>query len=97
MCLLELESHRAGSYLTLEKSKSDSDRAKRGGSTGCGKRAHCSLYQKRLLPEGSLVGLSLKGYSCRGAWVAQWVKHPTLDFSSGHDPRVMRLSSMSGS
>ena len=21
----------------------------------------------------------------RGAWVAQWVKHPTLDFGSGHD------------
>ena len=20
-----------------------------------------------------------------GTWVAQWVKHPTLDFSSGHD------------
>ena len=23
-----------------------------------------------------------------GAWVAQWVEHLTLDFSSGHDPRV---------
>ena len=24
----------------------------------------------------------------RGAWVAQPVKHPTLDFGSGHDLRV---------
>ena len=24
----------------------------------------------------------------RGAWVAQMVKHPTLDFSSGHDLTV---------
>ena len=23
-----------------------------------------------------------------GAWVAQSVKHPTLDFGSGHDPMV---------
>jgi len=29
---------------------------------------------------------------CRGTWVAQSVKHPTLDFSSGHDLRVMRSS-----
>ena len=32
-----------------------------------------------------------------GAWVAQLVGHPALDFSSGHDPRVMGLSPMSGS
>ena len=31
---------------------------------------------------------------CGGTWVAQMVKHPTLDFSSGHDLRVLRLSSM---
>ena len=24
----------------------------------------------------------------KGTWVAQWVKHPTLDFSSGHDLTV---------
>ena len=24
--------------------------------------------------------------------MAQWVEHPTLDFSSGHDPRVAELS-----
>ena len=32
-----------------------------------------------------------------GTWVAQLVKHPTLDFGSGHDLRVMRLSRVSGS
>ena len=29
---------------------------------------------------------------CQGAWVAQFVEHLTLDFGSGHDLRVMRLS-----
>ena len=38
----------------------------------------------------------LRNYS-RGAWVAQWVKHPTLDFGSDHDLRVMRLSPLWGS
>jgi len=33
----------------------------------------------------------------RDAWVAQSVKHPTLDFSSGHDLRFMISSPMSGS
>jgi len=28
----------------------------------------------------------------RGTWVAQSFKHPTLDFGSGHDLRVMRSS-----
>ena len=28
----------------------------------------------------------------RGTWVAQAVKQPTLDFSSGYDLRVVRLS-----
>ena len=27
-----------------------------------------------------------------GAWVTQLVKHPTLDFGSGHDLRVLRSS-----
>ena len=36
-------------------------------------------------------------YSFRGTWVAQWVEHPTLDFGSGHDLRVMRLSPKLGS
>jgi len=32
-----------------------------------------------------------------GAWVAQSVKCPTLDFRSGHDLRVVRSSPVSGS
>ena len=34
---------------------------------------------------------------CWGAWVAQLVKHPTLNLSSGHDPRDVGLSPTSGS
>ena len=30
-------------------------------------------------------------------WGAQWVEHPTLDFSSGHDLGAMGLSPASGS
>ena len=33
----------------------------------------------------------------RGTWVAQAVKHLTLDFSSGHDPHVVGSSPTSGS
>jgi len=33
----------------------------------------------------------------RNAWVAQSVKQPTLDFSSGNDLKVVRLSPMLGS
>ena len=32
-----------------------------------------------------------------GTWVAQWVERPTLDFDSGHDPRVMGSSPLLGS
>ena len=35
--------------------------------------------------------------SIERCWVAQWVKHLTLDFGSGHDLRVMGASSPSGS
>jgi len=35
--------------------------------------------------------------SKRGLWVAQSVKHPTLDFGSGHDLGVLRSSPASGS
>ena len=35
--------------------------------------------------------------SSGGTWVAQSLKCPTLDFSSGHDLTVMRLSSTLGS
>ena len=37
--------------------------------------------------------VDLVGATC----VAQRVKHPTLDFGSGHDLRVMGLSPVSGS
>ena len=33
----------------------------------------------------------------RGAWVAQSVKHPTLDFGSAHDLRVPEIKPPSGS
>ena len=33
----------------------------------------------------------------RGTWVAQSIKHPTLDLDSGHDVRVMKFSPVSGS
>jgi len=39
----------------------------------------------------------LKNSLMRGAWVAQSVRHLTLDFGSGHDLRVMRSSPASGS
>ena len=32
----------------------------------------------------------------RGPWVAQSVKHPTLDSGSGHDLRVVRSSPVLG-
>ena len=31
--------------------------------------------------------------SAKGTWVAQLVKQPTLDFSSGHDLRILGMSS----
>ena len=40
---------------------------------------------------------SLNLHMVWGTWVAQSVEHQTLDFSSDHDPRVMGLSSASGS
>ena len=33
----------------------------------------------------------------QGTWVVQSVKHPTLEFGSGHDLRVMGHSSALGS
>ena len=33
----------------------------------------------------------------RGAWVAQSVEHLTLDLGSGHDPKVVGSSPVSGS
>ena len=39
----------------------------------------------------------IQKYQLRGTWVAQFVKHLTLNFGSGHDLRVMRLSPKTGS
>ena len=33
----------------------------------------------------------------RGTWVAQSITHPTLDFGSGRDPRVVGLGPTLGS
>ena len=40
------------------------------------------------LMTSSLTVVLFKRMLLRGAWVAQSVKHPTLDFSSGLDLRV---------
>ena len=37
------------------------------------------------------------GWGGVGTWVAHLVEHLTLDFSSGHDPRVVGSSPLSGS
>ena len=47
-------------------------------------------------PRQSGSSLFFKGPKTQGAWVAQSVKQPTLDFSSGHDLTVVRLSPVSG-
>ena len=39
----------------------------------------------------------VKKFISKGAWVAQSVKHPTLDFSPGHDLRGMGSSPYQGS
>ena len=39
----------------------------------------------------------LQSFRTQGHLVAQSVKHLTLDFSSGHDLRAVRLSPVSGS
>ena len=44
-----------------------------------------------------LGALGLKEWKVRGAWVAQPVKHPTLDFSSGHGLTVVSSSPASDS
>ena len=41
--------------------------------------------------------LKLRYITNRGAWVAHSAECPSLDFGSGHDPRVMGLSPMLGS
>ena len=45
----------------------------------------------------SHVLLHFNNFNQKDAWVTQLVKHPTPDFCSGYDLRVVRLSPMSGS
>ena len=39
---------------------------------------------------------SLKREDYKGTWVAQSLKHPTLDFGSGHDLMVREIKSRFG-
>ena len=43
------------------------------------------------------IMFKIKGLTYWGAWVAQFVKGPTLGFGSDHDLMVVRLSPTSGS
>ena len=45
---------------------------------------------------GSLL-LELPKTDSGGVWVVQSLERQTVDFGSGHDPRVMRSSPVSGS
>ena len=57
--------------------------------------ANTNGHEKRVIKRKiEIVFVRASGW---GTWVARSVKHPTLDFSSGHDFGVMRLSSVSGS
>ena len=49
------------------------------------------LQEKQVMPYCSLhtAVLVIHSFKLWGGWVAQSVKHLTLDFSSGHDSRVM--------
>ena len=38
-----------------------------------------------------MVKWGIKNLGGRGAWVAQSIKRPTLDFGSGHDARVCEI------
>ena len=56
----------------------------------------CFHKPSKLTSSISKPSLLLKN-EYRGAWRAQSVERPTLDFGSGHDPRVMGLSLALGS
>ena len=50
------------------------------------------------MTKADMVGSDYKQkMNFRGVWVAKSVERPTLDFSSGHDPRAVGSSSASGS
>ena len=66
-----------------------------GGGCVCVGRG---IYENSLyFPLNFAVSLSLLQKIYWGTWVAQSVKHPTLDFSSDLDLRVVRLSPVLGS
>ena len=46
---------------------------------------------------GSETQVGQSKTQCPVGWVAQLAEHPTLDFASGHDPRVVGSSPVSGS
>ena len=58
-----------------------------------------SITSYRKLGKVCLIGWlwELNSIILWGSWMAQLVEHPTLDFSSGHDIRVMGLSPTSAS
>ena len=49
------------------------------------------------VPVSASPGVPIKDAHSWGAWVAQLFECPTLDFSSGHDPRVVGSSPVLGS
>ena len=48
-------------------------------------------------PAAPILAVKSECPKMRGAWVAPWVGHLTLDFGSGHDVRVLRWSPVSSS
>lgn len=47
--------------------------------------------------DGSTFARGPQEYKSRGAWVVQFIKHPTLSSGSAHDLRLVRSSPASGS
>ena len=61
--------------------------------TGDGrKRDVVYLLAERLVRWLPVPTWSIKTIINGGTWVAQSIEHPALDFSSGHDPRVVGSS-----
>ena len=55
------------------------------------------LLAERLVRWLPVPTWSIKTIINGGTWVAQSIEHPALDFSSGHDPRVVGSSPTLGS
>ena len=56
-----------------------------------------NVYKSQVQGLSQLSGWVAQSVGWLIGWVAQSVEHPTLNFSSGHGPRVMGLSSTSAS